>query len=757
MSSPNNGSHPGRGDLVALRTGHPVPDPVADPVRDRDTYGDPDPAADAPPDRSEGPGGDLVPFTGQTGPEAETVAPLDVSFEVELDSDGPGRAEPVDDGLGFVLPDTEGDAYPVVPEHLRSLWGIRDAVARHARRLTHRAAFHGLRLPRYALLALLWGSVGVLRLTGRVIAWWWLPNSDFLMSTAAARGDSREWLKILRETKWTRRVRGIGLAFALFATLIGGWVLAALAPGWVWAVLAALALPGLAHLGRPQDRPIIVPAMTVPRFRLINADVVLRAYYAAGLGHPEKPGQQVEFETTLSRSKDGEGSEVKVVLPYGLGYGDVVKAKDAVASGLDVAPSQVYLTRDKTSHRRHLLLVTDRDPLAIPAGLTPLLDCKPRSIWQPAPFGLDERGRKVTVALLWVSLLVGAQPRKGKTFAARLLALYAALDPSVRISVVDGKKSPDWNRFRLVAYHFIRGQVPDRDGDPVSQLIDALSEVKQHIIETNDFLAGLSSEECPEGKLTPELCRKYPKRLFVWLLVMEEFQTYFELPDQEANKEIANLLSFIMAVGPSSGVTILSSSQKPSGIGAGDVQRLFNRYRDNHAVRFALKCGNRVVSDAILGGDAYAEGYDASTLPVGDEYRGVGYLYGASDATPTVRTFLADHQHAEKILTAARRLRERAGTIAGYAAGEDTGIATLDVLADVLDAFGADRALHWNELADRLAAQLPDRWADAGAESISAQCRQLGVRSVDVKRSGAVLKGCRRDAVEAAQSGRDNA
>ena len=79
----------------------------------------------------------------------------------------------------------------------------------------------------------------------------------------------------------------------------------------------------------------------------------------------------------------------------------------------------------------------------------------------------------------------------------------------------------------------------------------------------------------------------------------------------------------VKAVGPSAGVIILSSSQKPSGVGAGDVARPFNRYRDNHDVRAALKCGNRVVSEAILGGDAYAEGFDASTLPTGPEYLGV--------------------------------------------------------------------------------------------------------------------------------------
>ena len=121
------------------------------------------------------------------------------------------------------------------------------------------------------------------------------------------------------------------------------------------------------------------------------------------------------------------------------------------------------------------------------------------------------------------------------------------------------------------------------------------------------------------------------------VLVMEEFQVYFETASQEVNKQVADKLSKILAIGPSAGVILVSSSQKPSGVGAGDVQRLFNRFRDNHTIRFALKCGNRDVSMAVLGGDAYQEGFDASSLPVGDKFRGVGYLYGASDYTPTVR------------------------------------------------------------------------------------------------------------------------
>ncbi|WP_279582628.1 hypothetical protein [Fodinicola feengrottensis] len=403
--------------------------------------------------------------------------------------------------------------------------------------------------------------------------------------------------------------------------------------------------------------------------------------------------------------------------------------------------------------------MADRDPLAIGAGRTDLLDCKPRNIWRPVKFGKDERDQLVTLSLLWISVIVGAQPRKGKTFAARLLALFAAADPWVKLIIVDGKNSPDWIKFRMVAHRIIFGTHPNvNDPDPVGNLLATLDEILAHIDRVNEQLAKLPVTVCPEGKLTEELARdpRYPD-LRVLLLVMEEFQVYFETEDQAINKEIAAKLSRIQAVGPSAGVSILSSSQKPAGVGAGDVGRLFNRYRDNHAVRFALKCGNRIVSEAVLGGDAYAEGFDASSLPVGDKYRGVGFLYGATDETPTVRTFLADHGDAEKILTAARAHRERVGTLTGMAAGEDMARASRDVLTDVLlTVFTGDDRLHWTTISSRLAEQMPEQYADITPDSISAQLRALGVPSGNVNRDGQVRKGAKAADIKAAITKRQN-
>lgn len=636
---------------------------------------------------------------------------------------------------------------PVIPAALRGE-NLPATINRWAGLAWHRVLYHAVRAPWYTTLAVWWSPRGAYRIAAKAVRWAW----DLETEQRARAASDETALQFLAKIDAHRRRRLPAFFAGASAVAAGAAVTAFTAPWWVQAAAAAVVVPVLAHVGRPADRRIVTPAIVAPRFRKLTPDIVLRAYYAAGLGHPDKPGQKVEFGSVMARDPQGQGSTVLIDLPYGKGFADAVKARPGIASGLDVKVQQVYLTEDPTSDRRHRLWVADRDPLAVPAGRTPLLDCKPRNIWQPAPFGLDERNRKVDLLMLWISILVGAQPRKGKTYSARALALYAALDPYVKLTVIDGKNSPDWRSFAKVAHRIIFGTVPNRDGDPIEMLLDALREIKAHIQQVNAFLSTLPVTECPDGKLTEELSRKYPN-LRVWVLVMEEFQVYFELDDQETNKEVAALLSFIMAVGPSAGVIILSSSQKPSGVGAGDVQRLFNRYRDNHAVRFALKCGNRIVSEAVLGGDAYAEGFDASSLPVGPQYRGVGYLYGASDDTPTVRTYLADAADAEKILEAARRHRERAGTLTGMAAGEDMSREVRDVLYDVQRvARPGEGHMSWRILAARLQAEVPEAYADVTQDAISSQLRELGVPSVNVRdnETGDPVKGCKLAAVEQA-------
>ena len=681
------------------------------------------------------------------------LVPRDTSFEHALDETAP-KPEPVHDGDGIKIPSLGGERRPIVPQHLQTWKGIKTTAYKHADAARFHTLFHLLRSPKYLVMGVIWAIVGVCKIAREQHAWWWVTEQSYLRSKAVVEGNSPEWRALHSTGRKTRGWRGAVIAAEAFAILLTLVLIAALAPWWAWLVVAAVTMPPLARKGRPAHRPIVQSAVTTPIVRKISTDAIVRAYERAGLcsTDPKRPADHLGFGSTMSRDALGKGSQVVVHLPYGGTFAKVVNAKTAIASGLDVLESQVYFTKDKQSERRHTLRVLDADPLAEPAGRTPLLDCKQRSIWRKVPFGLDQFGQKVAFCLLWTSLLIGAQPRRGKTFAGRLLALFAALDPFVDIILIDGKASKDWQPLRMVAHRFVQGTHPSREGDPVQRALDALYEIDAHIVHVNEELAKLPVSECPEGKLTEHLYRRFD--LHVKLLIMEEFQVYFELDDQKKNKEFANLLSRIGALGPAAGVIPVSLSQKPAGVGAGDVQRLFNRYRDNHIIRFALRCANRDVSMAILGSESYSEGYDASGLPLGDEFKGIGILYGLTDDAPTVRTYLADGQDAEVICLAARKLREKNRTLSGDALGVQVDEPESDIVADLLDVMGADSGLWWETAAERLDARFPMRHGDATAESVSAAARARGIPSTDVRwppgRSGTNRKGCRKADLTAA-------
>jgi hypothetical protein len=665
---------------------------------------------------------------------------LDTSYEVAIDP------EPEPGPVVLVDPVPEaGRLLPVVPEHLRTAAGVRGAMVKHAGRKYHQAKYHGLRSPKYLVLTSGYAVAGAFRLAWKVNRWAWVLHAVPLEIEAALAKDGREFRSMHKEIKRTRLTRlKIVLAVAAGVLLALGAVVK-FVPWELWPPLILTGLIVLARYGRPPDKRIMSQAVVSPRFRVLNADVVLRAYAAAKLHDPVKPDYQVTFASPMRR--DHEGSGVHVDLPYGKGLKDAIDAKPSLASGLDVQVSQVFLTRDATSNRRHYLWVADRDPLAVPVGRTPLLACRATDIWKPAPFGLDERGQLVGVPLMWNSVLVSALPRAGKTFSARLLGLHAALDPHVKLDVFDFKGSPDWRKFALVADSCAFGLTPTKDGLPGDIFRATLEGIKADVQDRYRRLSELADkhpELCPEGKLTRRLARDPRFNMPVRVLILEEFQEVYDLED--ISKQLAPLLTFLIKVAPGAGVIVIGSTQRPSGIGTGEVGRQFTNFRDNFAVRFGLRTSSWQVSELCLGAGAYSEGLDTSTLL--PQYKGVGILRGATDASPTVRTYLADGRDAEKILTAARGLRERAGTLSGMAAGLETETPARDVLADVLAVFGNDTGLHWQVLAARLAKQLPERWDDATAESVSADVRAQGVPSVDVKAYGRALKGCRRADVE---------
>ncbi len=228
------------------------------------------------------------------------------------------------------------------------------------------------------------------------------------------------------------------------------------------------------------------------------------------------------------------------------------------------------------------------------------------------------------------------------------------------------------------------------------------------------------------------------------MCVIDEAQNLFAHP--EYGKAAGLDAEFVIKIGPAFGVILVIATQRP------DKASLPTGVSGNVSTRFCLKVTGQVENDMILGTSAYKNGLRATTLrPEIDA--GIGYLVGAGPAAQVVRTFYLDMAATERIAVRARALREAAGTLSGHATEQD-GEAVRDVLADMLAVFGTDAGLQWADAAARLASRFPSRWEGASADAVSAECRALGVPSVNVKAGGGVARGCRRVDLEAVAGAR---
>ena len=159
----------------------------------------------------------------------------------------------------------------------------------------------------------------------------------------------------------------------------------------------------------------------------------------------------------------------------------------------------------------------------------------------------------------------------------------------------------------------------------------------------------------------------------------------------------------------------------------------------NVSTRFCLKVAGQMENDMVLGTSAYKNGARATTFRAKVD-AGLGYLKGEENVPQVVRTYYLNTEATERVAVRAHALREAAGTLPVALAEVEP---ARDVAADVRAVFGADPALPWQTLAERLAERIPERWLDTTADAVSAECRAIGVPSVQVKVAGRNLRGCR--------------
>ncbi|WP_346128596.1 FtsK/SpoIIIE domain-containing protein [Lentzea roselyniae] len=468
--------------------------------------------------------------------------------------------------------------------------------------------------------------------------------------------------------------------------------------------IAGVVSVALAILGRQKDgNPGRKAALAGPRSLAWTMDpqILVDAFRDAKLIGKDESLRLVE------RAKhQGGGWAVTVDLPATRKAADVVKHREDLASALAVDEIQLSVERVRGNggHAgRVAMWVADEDPYAKPPIRTPLLAVERWDAWRPVPFGADARGRRITLPLVWTSLLIGALPRQGKTMAERLAAAGLILDPYVRLYVADFKNGKDWKAAEKVAHRFMAGD----DAEHVLAFLDWLVELIADVQNRYRRMQDLDDVTCPESKVTPDMSRDRSLGMPITALIVDEVhialedRTPVEVQGKKltAGEYIGELLTWLAKKAPAAGIILVLATQRP------DSKTIPTKLRAVLGSRFALRVMDFRDSNIILGEQMNTRGYDSSRLL--PSHRGVGILrpdgetqVGADVLALTVRTYYMPNEDWRAICERGRALREAEGTLSGHAAGQD--------VPPMLDRTAAVQAIGTGTVASLAEVELPD-------------------------------------------------
>ncbi|MFD9211606.1 cell division protein FtsK [Streptomyces sp. NPDC059544] len=646
---------------------------------------------------------------------------------------------------------------PVLPAWARSRASILANAQALGRLARWHTGYHGVRVPKYLVKTVLLAARGFYRAT--VGIWPTLSAQDHSAAVKALRAQVkakpedvelavRLQLAHLERTK-TRRWRFGAAAVGVSAAAVG----VALADPLLQVGIAGAVTVPLAYLGRGKETKLLDHA--APPLRVdMSAQQLNDALRAAGLlksgraGDDEKDWPRVSC--TMGPVRDGRGWAVIFDLPRGGGKtaSDVLAKREVIAQELGVDEIQVIMSRVRAAQGgnagRVSMWVADDDPYLGTPNPSPLEKADTFSVWDPIPFGQDARGNRITVPIMWQSMFFGGLPRRGKTFTQRLMTAAGLLDAWVRHYVADGKGGADWMPMKAVAHRLVMGAEDDAIEALKTMLRELLTEMERRFA----LLRDLPPSVCPEGKLTPEIMRRY--NLPVIFVTIDELQEYFTAMEKDDRNDVINNLCRIARRGPAAGFISNFASQRP------DADSVPTKLREIITIRYSTQVVDQTSSDMVLGKGKAAQGADASVLS--EEHKGTGVLVTGPASFVTVRADLMDGPAFAQLCQRGRQLRIEAGQLTGDAAGDVTaaadaaGFIVPAIVSDVLEVMRHSPRMFTTDLLNGLVKLDEDTYGDFNAEQLAKELEQAGVKrtSKQVKIDGANAAGYQRRDIEGA-------
>ena len=289
------------------------------------------------------------------------------------------------------------------------------------------------------------------------------------------------------------------------------------------------------------------------------------------------------------------GRRYLLSLPIGL-YFEAVRVRESeLAAALGVREVRVKPIAESARYVEIAVIWGNPFPRAIPS---PLLGRPAVSLWEPLALGIGQDGLAISLSLPEHNLLIGGEPGSGKSVALSTIVAAAALDPTVQLTLLDGKD------VELVAWSGVADRFVGADQRAA---IEVLEEVSALMEERYAALVATRRRKMAPGDLEG-----------LHVVVIDEVAFYLRAGEKAVRDRFAELLRDLVSRGRAAGIVVIAATQKPS------HEVVPTWIRDLFAYRLALRCTSPDASDTILGQGWAHQGYSAATID--PSTRGVGYL-----------------------------------------------------------------------------------------------------------------------------------
>lgn len=414
--------------------------------------------------------------------------------------------------------------------------------------------------------------------------------------------------------------------------LIRGWRLEI-----ALALVALLVLAMSSLLGSAGPVLVVVVAIAVFRFRpnhRVRLEIALRGRHErrvldAALWHCAVVGRNGDIPRVVRLASLPVGRRYLVSLPVGLHF-EVLKKREAeLAAALSVREVRV---KPFVANARYVEIAVIRAN-AFPRFIaSPLLERWRVSLWEPVPFGVGQDGLSVSLHLPEHNLLIGGEPGSGKSVVLSTIVGAAALDPTVHLTLLDGKD------VELVAWSGIADEFMGADRDGAVEVLEGLVALMD---DRYQRLVATRKRKVAPGDLDG-----------LHVVVIDEVAFYLRGGEKATREHFAELLRDLVSRGRAAGIIVVAATQKPSH----DVVPTF--IRDLFAYRLALRCTSPEASDTILGQGWAHQGYSAATIDPAT--RGVGYLLAEGGVPVLLMTPYLSDEDVELLADRVLELRELA-------------------------------------------------------------------------------------------------